>query len=129
MARTGIRSTVVIVALLLFAGEGFCTTLCAPEPARAEASDAAARPSCHATGQPAQAPEAPPEEHECSGPCDASLTAASPELPSQAAHAALALPPATPAERALRSPAQAFPEAERLPPTPARFLLHASFLI
>jgi len=129
MAGTGVRSTIVIVALLLFAGEGLCTTLCAPEPARAEASHAAPLPSCHATGQPAPAPEAPPEEHECNGPCEASLTAASPELPGQAAHAALAVPVTRRAERALRSPAHAFRGPERLPPAPARFLLHASFLI
>lgn len=121
-----LRGTAVFVALLLFAGEGVCTTLCSPEPSGAETSHSAALPSCH---DPAPEPEAPPSEHECEGPCAASLVAASPELSSPAPQAALLFRIAATARPTARTRVPVSSAPERLPPPPARFLLHASFLI
>ena len=120
-----LRCTVVIVALLLFAGEGVCSALCAPERSTATAAHAAT-PPCHQT---APQPEAPPAEHDCNGPCEATLTASGPELPSQASQSSVALASSPAAPSAFRLPARAAAAPERLPPGPARFLLHASFLI
>lgn len=121
-----LRSTVALVALLLFAGEGICTTLCAPETTAGAAAHGSPAPPCH---EPPAEPSAPPAEHDCSGPCDATLASTGPELPTPA-HAPGAAPAlclgagSTSLLRAIRPTAP-----ERLPPPPRRFLLHAAFLI
>jgi len=122
-----LRSTAVVLALFLFAGEGVCTALCSSSGQdTAETAQVEAMPPCHG---PAPAPEAPAEERECDGPCEESLTATGPELPSQSSVAAVPLRGAELAAPALRSRAQGATAHERLPPRPPRYLLHASFLI
>ena len=81
-----LRCTVVIVALLLFAGEGVCTALCDPGRSAEATAHAAATPPCHQT---APQPEAPPAEHDCNGPCEVTLTTSGPELPSPASQIAV----------------------------------------
>jgi len=121
-----LRSTAVILALLLFAGEGVCSTLCAPEPSGGAAAQAPSPAPCHET---APNPETPPADHDCNGPCEAILSASGPELPSPAFQAAIGLLAGARASAGSPSPAQRAAAPERLPPAPARFLLHASFLI
>jgi hypothetical protein len=122
-----LRFVAVLAAALLFAGEGLCTTVCAPE--LEASSQAEALPPCHQSGDAAPGPEAPPEEHECGGPCGAALTAASPEPGGQAPAAPPPLVLSGPAAASLRASRLERPAAERRPPAPPRFLLHASFLI
>jgi hypothetical protein len=125
--RMVLRSTAVVLALVLFAGEGVCSALCsAAGQDTAQTAQAEAMPPCHG---PAPTPEAPAEERECEGPCEESLTATGPELPSHTSVAAVPLRGAQPAAPALRGRPQGATAPERLPPRPPPYLLHASFLI
>ena len=122
-----LRLVAVLAAALLFAGEGLCTTVCAPEGGAS--AHAEALPPCHQTGDDAPGPAAPPAEHECGGPCAAALTAASSDPGSLALAAPLPRLLAEPVLASLRVSRLERPAAERRPPAPPRFLLHASFLI
>ena len=121
-----LRSTVLIVALLLFAGEGVCTALCAPEADSERVAHASSVPPCHET---APEPQAPPAEHDCHGPCEVTLTATSPELSSPGTSLATGLAAAPAPRLPARHAAPGVAAPERLPPGPAPFLLNASFLL